>query len=149
MPLPLPVADERHRAEDEGRSRRAGALFQQQSEKLGRLPETHVVGQAGSETECAQEREPPEPALLVGPQLADEAVGGRSGLQPPVLGTGEKIPEPSVGLDRSDGQVARGRLYPESGPDHLAGGHAVGAVAPSCPTAAMAAAMSPSRSSTH
>jgi hypothetical protein len=86
----------------------AGTLVDQQCEELGRLPESHVVGEARAETEVTQEGEPTEPALLIRAQLPGKAVRCRNGPELPVVGTGEKVPEPPVGLDGGHRQVTRG-----------------------------------------
>ena len=54
-----------------------GPSRDQQREKLRRLPQSHVVGQARPETELAQEGEPPEPTFLIGAELAGESFGSR------------------------------------------------------------------------
>ena len=74
----------------------SGTLVDQQREKLRRLPQSHVVGQARPETELAQKGEPRESTFLIRPELAGESIGRRSGLEPPVLGTGEQVAEPAV-----------------------------------------------------
>ena len=127
--LALPVADERHRADDEGRAGGTGGtgpLVDQQGEELRRLPEPHVVGQAGPEAEVAEEGQPPEAALLVGTELPGEPIRGGQGLQPAVLGPGQEVPEPAVGLHLGDGQGAPAvgdRHEAQCGAQDLAGGH--------------------------
>ena len=48
-----------------GVTSRSGTLVDQQREKLRRLPQSHVVGQARPESELAQKGEPPESTFLI------------------------------------------------------------------------------------
>ena len=76
--LPLPVADQRHRADQQGRPERAVAgssagVMGEQGEQLDRLAQAHVVGQDAAEPDRLQEVQPGQTALLVRPQRAAEA----------------------------------------------------------------------------
>ncbi len=117
--LPLPVADEGHRADHQGRRQRGDglpplrrgrggglpgrlpggpdALVDQQGQELGRLAQAHVVGQAGPEAEVAEEGQPAEAPFLIGAQLAGEAVRCDHGPEPPVVGPASRSPsQPSA-----------------------------------------------------
>ena len=84
LQLALPVAEDRGRADEEGRAvgvPGAGRLLmEQRGDDLDRLAEAHVVGQAGAEAHVGHVGEPREPARLVGAQLADEGLGVERGL---------------------------------------------------------------------
>ncbi len=77
--LPLPVADHRSRAYDQGG---AGLAFaQQEADGLDRLAQTHVISQTGPEPPSAQKGQPGESPHLIGPKLAHKARRGIEGLQ--------------------------------------------------------------------
>ena len=95
--LPLPVADQRHGAHQKCRRRTDCAVRglvvadvpvdgfpfrHQDGEELGRLAQTHVVGQAGAEPIALQERQPGQAALLVRAQ--DTVETGRRRERSPV-----------------------------------------------------------------
>ena len=168
--LALPVSHQRHRAQHQRRAqwRRAvgrrpecptgaassgvasapGTLVDQQREKLGRLPEAHVVGQAGPETELAQEGEPAEPPFLIGAELAGESVGGRNGLELRSSAPASRSPsQPSAATSttgRSPGPCSSPSADRRTSPADM-----TSPVAPRFPTAVMAAERSSSCSSTH
>jgi len=102
-----------------------GPLVDEQREKLGRLAQSHVVGQAGPETELAQEAEPGEPTFLIGPEFAGESIGRRRGLESSILGTGEQVAEPAVGRHLDDWQVSRTGLESQRRSEDLSGGQDV------------------------
>ena len=93
--LPLPVADQRHRAHQQ---RRPAAVRRDQREQLDRLAQAHVVGQDAAQAEPAEEGQPGKPSFLVGPQLAGEARGSGHRPQPPVHLAGQQVTQPAVGV---------------------------------------------------
>ena len=114
--LALPVPGHRHRADQQRRAHglaTAGpaspvpdravrgllALAEQQRKHLHGLPKPHVISQTRSKPEARQEREPREPALLVGPQLADERTGRLHPLEPALAVGAQHLPEPTLGVD--------------------------------------------------
>ena len=115
-----------------------GTLIDQQREKLCCLPQAHVVGQTRTETELAQKGQPPESTFLIRAELAGESIGRRSGLEPPVFGSGEQVAEPTVCRHFHDRQFARTLLESQGGSEDLSGRHDV-AGGPRFPTAVMAA----------
>ena len=75
--LPLPRADQRHRAQQQGgRGAAAARSCDLQREQLDGLAEAHVVGEAGAQPQLGEERQPRQAPLLVGAQLRAEARGG-------------------------------------------------------------------------
>ena len=75
-----------------------------EGEQLHGLAETHVVGQAGTEAQRCQEREPGDPALLVGAQLRGEAGGRVDGGERAFRAAGEQVAEPADGVDAGQRQ---------------------------------------------
>ncbi len=72
--LPLPVPEERGRADDEGRPGVVPSRSQQvECDDLDRLAEAHVVSEAGAEAELGHLVEPGHPAQLVRAQLGMQA----------------------------------------------------------------------------
>jgi hypothetical protein len=98
----------------------------QQGQHGGRLAQAHVVGQAGAQPEALQHLEPGHPALLIGAELADEAIGRR----PHVEGAFQLAPQQRAqlpfGRDAQDGDP--GLVGPHAGRhlEHLADGHGAG-----------------------
>ena len=103
--LALPGADHRHGAEQERRTGvRVAPVVGLEGEQLHGLAETHVVGQAGTEAQRCQEREPGDPALLVGAQLRGEAGGRVDGGERAFRAAGEQVAEPADGVDAGQRQ---------------------------------------------
>ena len=128
--LALPVADQRHRAHQQGRVG-AGRLRRDERQQLDRLAQAHVVGQDAAEAELAEEGQPGQPALLVGPQLAGEAGRGRHRPQPVVGLAGQQIAQPAVGVhpDQRDLLVGFARAQAQPGRQRVRRGHRPGLVA--------------------
>ena len=128
-------------------TRPAGALLDQQSQQLGGLAESHVVGQAGPETEIAEEGQPSEPALLVGPQLPAKPSRRRHGPSRRSSAPARRSPShPSASTGPPAGHgAARGRGRSQ----HLAGRHVGRRCAPLRPLRRWRRPRSSSRSSTH
>ena len=111
--LPLPRADQRHRAEDQRRREWGGrggggvAVVALQRQQLHGLAQAHVVGQAGAEPERGQERQPRDAALLVGAQRGLEPRGRGQRFQRPLGRAVEQVAEPAVGAHVGDRQRAR------------------------------------------
>src|SRR5262245_18330907 len=78
----MPVEDQRF-GDDDQRGTLDEPLAEavlQQRQKLNRLPQPHVVGQAPAETEALQELEPTDPGPLIGTQFPGETRGLGHGL---------------------------------------------------------------------
>src|SRR5947209_6628332 len=78
--------------------------MQEHAGHLDRFAEPHIIGQAGAETSLYQEVHPGDAALLVRPELANEAAWLRH-IRDVAVSLEESV-EPSLGLDRLDGQIA-------------------------------------------
>ena len=105
--LALPVADERHRADQQ--RRRAGALPADQRQQLHRLAQAHVVGEHAADADLLEERQPGQPALLVRPQRAHEPVRRRDGREPLLGLPDSRSPSQPSASDVDDRQPARAR----------------------------------------
>ena len=123
--LALPVADQRHRAHQQGGPGRAPGRDERQ--QLDRLAQAHVVGQDAAEAELAEEGQPGKPAFLVGAQLAGEARGRRHGPQPPVGLPGQQVAQPAVGVHADQRDV--GVRAAEAGRQRVGCGHRPGLTA--------------------
>ena len=98
--LLVPVADDRHRADQQRRPPLAGRsrlpLALDEGERLDRLAEPHVVGQASPEAPAAEEAEPGEPSQLIGPEDASKTLGRGERLEPrSPFELGEQVGEPA------------------------------------------------------
>jgi len=104
--LPLPVPDQRHRAQQQRRADRGavGAVGRLQGQQLHRLAQPHVVGQARPEPQRGQERQPRQPPLLVGTQDGLEMIRHRHRTQRLRNGSAEQLSQPAVGRDAGEGQ---------------------------------------------
>ena len=86
----LPVEDQGLRDHDERWLPCRSPASLEQGQHLHRLAQAHVVGEAAPESELAEEMHPPEPFVLVAPQVADEP--GRSLRGPHALELAETLP---------------------------------------------------------
>ena len=93
--LALPVAEHRHRADDERRA--AGRVGEERGDELCGLAEAHVVGEAGTEPEPSEERQPAGSPLLVRPKHAFEAGRRRQWLDGRVERVVEERRQPAKG----------------------------------------------------
>ena len=120
--LALPVAEHRRRAHHQRRT--PDRVGQHGRDELRGLAQTHVVGQAGAQTEPSQERQPADPPLLVGPEPAHKRVRGRHRGDRGVHGVIEQRAEPAVGGHAHDRRSARPdqRVEPEPSAHELARG---------------------------
>ncbi len=112
--LPFPVPQHRYGAHHQCR---AGAgVGEHGGDHLCGLPEPHVVGQAGAESEPAQERHPADPSLLVGAELRLEPIRGGHRRDSRVYGVVEKRLEPTsaAGVDVCDFETLRQRQVTKS-----------------------------------
>ena len=111
--LPLPVADQRHRADQQRRARRRIGSPASSASSCTVLPRPMSSARIPPSPTRLEEVQPGQPALLVRPQRAPEAVGcGRRG-------------EPPVGLRRTAARRAsrrRVRPAPAGPPVRLVGG---------------------------
>ena len=102
---------------------RGQVLGLQEGQHRRRLAQTHVVGQAGSQSETLQHLEPGHAALLIGTQFADEPVGSRPYVERAFQLAAQQRPQLSFGRDAEHrdpgllGADARRHL------EHLADGH--------------------------
>jgi len=108
----LPVADDRRGTDKQYRPALARfALALKEGQRLHRLAQPHVVGQAGAQAPLTQKRQPGIAARLIGPQRAHE--GGRwrqlrergASFQ-----LAEEIRDPAFRLDAADFEIARPAL---------------------------------------
>ena len=128
--LPLPVADQRHRADQQGRAPLHRGLAAHEGEQLHRLAQTHVVRKDTAQTDGLQERQPGQTTLLVGAQLTLETLRSSHGRDPVVYLAGQEVREPALSLDVHDGQATRPVLQCPEGHEHLPDAHPPLAVRP-------------------
>src|SRR4030065_762797 len=77
--LGLPVANERRRHHEQaGRLTRSPVTFEQEKKRndLDRLPQSHVIGQASTESQAIEKPEPAHAGLLIGAQRGMQQVAG-------------------------------------------------------------------------
>ncbi len=72
--LTLPVADQRHRTDQQGWTHLRRKLAAHQGEQLHRLPQTHVVRKDAAQTDRLQERQPGQTTFLVWAQRTLETL---------------------------------------------------------------------------
>ena len=82
--FPLPVADQRHRADEQRRTeplrrRHVLLLGDEKREQLDGLAQPHIVGEDPAEPEPVEVRKPADAALLVPAELGSEARWSRDG----------------------------------------------------------------------
>ena len=105
--LALPVADERHRADEERGPRgdvlsvpgAGGSVEREEGEDLHGLAQAHVVGEHAAEPDPVEEGQPGQPALLVRAQRAREARRRRYPLEAFVRGGRQQVGDPALALD--------------------------------------------------
>ena len=97
-----PVGEQRGRCDQQARGRAFGAFsYQQQSQHLDGLAQTHVVGQAGAQAQTRQQVQPAQADLLIRPQRGVQigaGVDGRQTLWPAQSRQGLGQPWPGVHL---------------------------------------------------
>ncbi len=104
--LPLPVADQRHRAQQQ---RRPGVWISLSfkgfhGQQLDGLAEAHVVGQATAQPQRGQERQPRQATSLVRAQRGGEAVRWIKRLERLRCRPAEQVAQPAVRVHRGDRQ---------------------------------------------
>ena len=101
------------------------AAVQQIGDVLDRLPEAHVVGQAGAQAALGQEGQPAYAALLVRPELPDETRRSSQGRRMcratrVAIAPTQQLGYPALSVDREDRQAVN-RFAPERQREGLAG----------------------------
>jgi hypothetical protein len=128
--FPLPVPDQGHRADQQGRASRLipnglarHPLRPQERKQLDGLSEAHVVCENGTDSKPAEERQPRKPALLVRPERAAKSLGRLRRHQPLVCLPGQEIAKPAVGVHVDERRLPRRGVSPHRRAQHLGGGH--------------------------
>ena len=104
--LAFPVPEHRDRADHERRS--GYGVGEHGGDELGRLAETHVVGEARAEPEAAEERQPADASFLIWAQHPIELRWRRDRRDGGVERVVEQRPEPTGGVHAGDlGAVGR------------------------------------------
>ncbi len=117
--LRLPLLDDAHRADDEGRADVAVlALGGEHRDRLHRLAQAHVVGQDRAGSEIAEQPEPAVTALLEREQVELHRRRGRERREA-ALATLEQVGQRSIELDRAELDARLVGLEPGDGPHEV------------------------------